>query len=96
MFQLQYCFGVIQRQHNKFGVCHYLFRGIKMIDLDDLPKLPNDMYRGEWIDLRIMKRRIFKNKIIAEQPIFVSNLDGFNKNVIIKAHAKMMVGEYDD
>lgn len=44
MFQLQYCFGVIQRQHNKFGVCHYLFRGIKMIDLDDLPKLPNDMY----------------------------------------------------
>ena len=67
-----------------------------MIDLDDLPKLPNDMYRGEWIDLRIMKRRIFKNKIIAEQPIFVSNLDGFNKNVIIKAHAKMMVGEYDD
>lgn len=73
MFQLQYCFGVIQRQHNKFGVCHYLFRGIKMIDLDDLPKLPN-----------------------AEQPIFVSNLDGFNKNVIIKAHAKMMVGEYDD
>ena len=43
-----------------------------------------------------MKRRIFKNKIIAEQPIFVSNLDGFNKNVIIKAHAKMMVGEYDD
>ena len=71
MFQLQYCFGVIQRQHNKFGVCHYLFRGIKMIDLDDLPKLPNDMYRGEWIDLR-------------------------NKNVIIKAHAKMMVGEYDD
>ena len=44
-----------------------------MIDLDDLPKLPN-----------------------AEQPIFVSNLDGFNKNVIIKAHAKMMVGEYDD
>ena len=72
-----------------------------MIDLDDLPKLPNDMYwdakyRGEWIDLRIMKRRILKNKVIAEQPIFVSNLDGFNKNVIIKAHAKMMVGEYDD